>query len=63
MTIHGLPVVKRESDASMAFDVDAGEVVEYAPGVYWPLRKSKALRERGTGHKVVYLGWPMERAL
>ena len=56
--INGLPVVRKESDASMAYDVTAQEVVEYAPGVYWPLRKSKALRERGTVHEVVYLGWP-----
>ncbi len=41
MTIHGLPVVKRESDASMAFDVDADEVVEYAPGVYWNVRSKQ----------------------
>lgn len=53
----GLPVVKKESDAAMVYDVDANDIVEYAPGLYWPLRKSKALRERGTGHKVVYLGF------
>lgn len=57
-TINGLPVVKKESDAYCVFDVDANEVVEYAPGMYWKLSKSKALRENGTGHKVVYLGWP-----
>ncbi len=54
----GLPVVKKESDAYLLYDVDAKEIMEYAPGVYWPIRKSKALRERGTGHKVVYLGFP-----
>ena len=61
-TYIGLPIVKQESDAYCVYDVDAMEIIEYAPGAYWPIRKSKALRERGTGHKVVYLGFPEERA-
>lgn len=57
--INGFPVVKKESDAYCVYDFDAAEVVAYAPGTYWPIRKSKALRERGTGHKCYYLGWPV----
>jgi len=58
--INGLPVVKRESDATAVYDLDAREIVETAPGLYWPLRKSKWLRENGTGHRCCYLGWPKE---
>ena len=57
-TFLGLPVVKKESDAYALYDVEEKEIMAYAPGVYWPLSKSKALRERGTGHRVVYLGFP-----
>ena len=63
MTYIGLPVVAKESDAYLLYDVDAKEILEYAPGIYWPLRKSKALRERGTGNKVVYLGFPLSSSL
>jgi hypothetical protein len=54
----GLPVVEKEADAYALYDIDENEIMEYAPGVYWSLSKSKALRERGTGHQVVYLGFP-----
>lgn len=56
----GLPVVRKEADACLLYDVTAKEIMEYAPGVQWSLAKSKALRERGTGNKVVYLGFPTE---
>lgn len=51
--------VKREADAVAVYDVDAQEFFAFAPGVYWSLAKSKALRERGTGHKCVYVGYPV----
>lgn len=57
-TFHDHPVVKKEADAKFVYDVDADEVVATAPGHPWSLSKSKALREKGSGHKVVYLGWP-----
>lgn len=52
------PVVKSESEAIAVYDMDAHEFVARAPGIYWSLRKSKWLREDGSGHKCVYLGWP-----
>lgn len=34
------------------------ECNEFFQGVYpWHYSKSKALHERGVGHKVVYMGW------
>ena len=56
--VDGLPIVSRESDAYAVYDVDAREIVALAPGVMWPIRKSKWLRENGTGHRCVYVGFP-----
>ena len=55
--IKGHPIVKSEKDALYVYDVDADEIVATAPGMPWSLSKSKGLREKGSGHKVVYLGW------
>jgi hypothetical protein len=62
-TPNGYPVVKREADAFAVYDADAREVIAYAPGVPWTLAKSKALRERGTGHKCYYIGFPLARGI
>lgn len=56
-TIHGYPVVQRERDALLVWDLDADEAVDYAPGHPWSIRTSKWLREHGTGHRCVYLGF------
>ena len=57
-TIDGYPVVKKESDAYALYDATDHEVIGYAPGHPWPLSKTKALREKGSGHKVYYVGFP-----
>lgn len=60
--IGGFPIVKREAEASCVYDTVENTVIDFAPGVYWSLATSKAQRERGTGHKCVYLGWPSRLA-
>jgi hypothetical protein len=57
--IDGYPVVSKASDAYAVYDADDKEIVAYAPGNLYPISKSKALRERGTGHKVYYVGFPL----
>lgn len=57
-TIDGLVIVKREMDAWAVYDATRKEIIEYAPGQFWGLSKTKALRERGTGNKVYYIGRP-----
>ena len=54
-SIHGYKIVKA-SEAWAVYDQDAKEVFAHAPGLYWSLPKSKALRERATGHRCHYIG-------
>lgn len=71
--IDGLPTVKRESDAAAVYDSDAREFVAFASGTpwllggslvadSWSIGKSKALRERATGHRCYFVGWPEVQA-
>jgi hypothetical protein len=60
-TIDGYPIVQCERDAYAVYDCDEHQVVAWAPGSFWSLSKSKALRERGTSHRVVYVGFPPSR--
>lgn len=57
-SVDGYPVVKKEMDAWALYDADAHEIIAYAPGAPWPISKTKALREKGSGHKVYYIGIP-----
>ena len=53
------PFTAKEKDAFGVYDLDAGEfVATVQPIGPWPLSKSKTLRERGSGHRCVYVGWP-----
>lgn len=57
--IDGMPIVKSERDAMAVYDADAQEIVaDVFPIGPWSLGKSKALRERGTGHRCYFIGWP-----
>ena len=56
--IDGFEIVKRQSEAWAVYDANAHEIVAYAPGHFWSLAKSKALRERGSGHLCYYVAMP-----
>ena len=57
-TIDGYPIVKKESEAYAVYDADTHQIIAYAPGHPWSISKTKALREKGSGHKVYYIGFP-----
>ncbi len=52
------PVMKTRKDAFAVYDVTANEIVATDSDRFWDMSKSKALRERGTGNKCVYIGAP-----
>lgn len=55
--------VSRERDAVAVLDCVTDELVAHSwPLGPWSLSKSKWLRENGTGHKCIYLGFEQEIA-